>query len=120
MTPDKALELVGRYARLTKQIRASKSRIGDNLELCNGLLGFRHEIGEDGFPTQRSADDQDTHLKDWYAADMSDDGPLWRGIGEEERAECPHCYAAHVVIRERKALRHQLAGVKAAITRGGA
>ena len=34
--------------------------------------------------------------------------------------ECQHCYAAHLAIQERKAMRKSLGAVKAAMTKGGA
>jgi len=34
-------------------------------------------------------------------------------------AECPHCYAAHIAIQDRKEHRKKLGAVKAAMTKGG-
>lgn len=134
MDPGKALELVGRYSRLTLAIKACKPRIGACLDKCPGLKGFRLEveqvpatIGFDGdvidaceVPTERACAEQDTHLKDWYE---NPGEPEWDGayrrfvVGEEQRAECEHCYAAHLIVRERRELRKQLAAVKGAMTR---
>lgn len=137
MKPETAVSLVTKYATISKAIAACKTRIGEHLDLCNGLKGFRREMesheGYDGGPmvgwiepyethSERSADDQETHLKGWY--DYSDraqgyDGEL-EPIGELEREQCPHCYAAHLVVQERKELRRQLGAVKSTMTRIGA
>lgn len=129
MKPEKALELVVRFSALTQALRGIPTRIGDSLEHCKGLKGFRNETEPQEFagetiqlPTERSNEDCDTHLKGWYTPDVSygydGDGTLvYTEVGENERAECPHCYAAHLVIQERKALRRQLGAVKAAMTR---
>lgn len=124
MTPEKALELVGRYARLQKEIKLCKSRIGDNLEKCNGLRGHRKERDSDGTPSEAACLDQETHLKDWYTYITSDyeygESGGYLDIGIDELKECPHCYAAHKVVLERKIMKRKLAAVKAAMTRGGA
>lgn len=130
MTPAKALELVGRYARLTKAINGCKKRIGEHLDMCPGLNGKRleviYEAAFDGGPevgliegwhrpTDAAIADQDTHLKTWYAKERDDEGRIT--FGEVVDDECPHCYAAHLVIQARKQLRKQLAAVKGAMTR---
>jgi hypothetical protein len=139
MRAEKALELVGRYARLTKAIRGCKKRIGECLDKCHGLNGKRLETftqgsfdgGADfGFVeayemlTDAAMQDQDTHLKVWYGkeyGETEDHGcPVFVhftvGEGDEEE-ECPHCYAAHLIVQERKGLRRQLAAVKGAMSR---
>jgi hypothetical protein len=132
MKPEKALELVGKYSRLTHAIGACKKRIGDELDKCPGLKGFRLEvIWTESFdeeliqvPSGRAQGDQVTHLAGWYAKDYGEPGefgyePFTVGEGDEE-TDCPHCFAAHLIVQERKALRKQLATVKGAMTRGGA
>ncbi len=128
MTPDKALELVGRYSRLTKQIKDCKQRIGQHLDLCKGISGKRNELDENGFLIQsRETDGKnrelDLHLTQWYTPDWQGDygeHPVYEDLGEWSAEECPHCYAAHLAIQERKAARRNLGYVKAAIARGGA
>lgn len=128
MNAEKALELVGRYARLTHAIRECKKRIGAELDKCQGLKGHRLEVETVacswmhvavGDPTKAAQDDQDTHLSLWYAGDIDDDG---RRVWPDPRDfddECPACYAAHLIVQERKGLRRQLGAVKAAMTRLG-
>ncbi|CAB3931564.1 hypothetical protein [Achromobacter insolitus] len=136
MKPETALKLVSDYSALTRAIRECKKEIGQHLDQCNGLKGFRREtefIPPDEFlpegytqPTARSNGDQETHLKGWYTPETVEDH--WGGegrldyleIGEDESDECPHCYAAHLVIQKRKALRRSLGAVKSAMTRLGA
>lgn len=143
MTPTKALELVLRYAHLKRSIDACKPRIGAHLELCQGQNGWRNETethkGSDfvGFetadftsPTERAMADE-THLRLWYTPDVVEydrgspyEPPEVRNeyleIGAEEQAECPHCYAAHLVIQERKSMKRQLAAVKGAFSKATA
>lgn len=136
MRPETALHLVGQYARLTREIKLCKKQIGEALDKCRGLKGWRLETetnpgwpanevfeGSPPFeePTDRSQTDQDTHLKGWYTPETGDeDGPQWLPIGPDEQAECPACYAAHLLIQRRKELRKSLAAVKGAMTRLGA
>lgn len=108
MKPEKALELVNSYARLTKAIKACKPAISNHLDKC--------EVN---------------HLTDWYAKPTpaeyettNYDVPVmispageWLEVGEEQRLECPACYAAHLVVQERKAMRKQLAAVKRSMSR---
>lgn len=129
MQAAKALELVMRFSALTQAIKSMPTRIGDELEKCHGLKGFRHETEPQEFagetlhlPTERSNGDSETHLKGWYTPDVSygcdgEGNLVYTDVGEEERAECPHCYAAHMLIQDRKTLRRQLGAVKAAMTR---
>lgn len=121
MKKEKALELVERYSRLTRGIADCGRRIGESLELCAGISGKR------GYPfaerrTDAKGRDLDLHLTGWYTPDVG--GNEWSGpinvymeITEEQKAECPHCYAAHIAIRERKELRKKLGAVKGAMTK---
>lgn len=134
--PETAVDLVGKYARLTLAIKGCKARIGAELDKCPGLKGKRLEVATErcdwlhiipGDPTKEAQDDQDTHLKLWYSKDYGeweDHGyPHFRRftIGDgDEAEECPACYAAHQIVQERKVLRGQLGHVKAAMTRLGA
>lgn len=121
MKQEKALELVERYARLTRGIVDCKRRIGESLASCGGISGKR----QDPFSEYRSDErgrDLDLHLTEWYSPDEGGDewtGPIriYMNITEKQKAECPHCYAAHVAIQERKQLRKQLGSVKGAMTK---
>lgn len=127
MKPDKALELVMRFSALTQALKACRIRIGEHLNLCNGLKGFRNETEWhehfDGTPyqspTDRAVADEETHLKAWYTPDFEYGDGYSKGYVDVDMVsdECPHCYAAHLVIQERKLLRRQLGAVKAAMTR---
>lgn len=128
MSPESALKLVQSYSTLTRAIKACKKEIGAHLDKCNGLKGFRREeeLVRPGhlytMPTDRAQADQETHLKGWYTPERGEyaySGYEYLDIGLEEEEECPHCYAAHQIIQRRKVLRRQLAGVKAAMTKGG-
>lgn len=127
MRPSKALELVERYARLTKQIRAKTAEIGEHLEKCKGVKGDRLNVDEHGWQTyQPEMDgknrDKGLHLWGWYQPEVVDDGYMssgleWLQIGVLEAEECPHCYAAHLAIQERKQARKELGAVKGAMSR---
>lgn len=131
MRPSTAIDLVNRFATVTRRITAIKGEIGEALEQCKGLAGFRRETEyvaelDAHLPTERADADQDTHLKKWLTmvetmGSQPDDVRLVPyPVGEAERATCPHCYRAIQLIRERKELRRQLGAVKAAMTRHGA
>jgi hypothetical protein len=122
MKADKALELVQRYSALQWTIRACRARIGRELDKCRGVKGKRLETeGRYNDPTPEAQADQDTHLKGWYTPEEVDDNYSprleYQSIGEIEREECPHCYAAHLIVQERKAARKAFGAVKAAMTR---
>jgi len=125
MKPEKALELVGKYARLTKGIADARKRIGENLDKCKGHSGKRG-VEFDTFPTFKQPEldakgrETDLHLHTWYTPERGDyeySGYEWLEIGCEEQEECPHCYAAHLAIQERKEMRLALGHVKRAMTR---
>lgn len=138
MSPQTAVDLVGRYSRLTLAIRGCGPRIAAELDKCKGLKGFRLETEHvpefDGGPwvgrieahdrlTDRAEKDQQTHLSVWYSEDYGEPGE-WGferySVGEGDEAEdCPACYAAHLIVQERKGLRRQLGYVKGAMTRLG-
>ena len=128
MTPEKALDLVGRYSRLTRQIKDCKKRIGESMALCNGISGERLAVDEFGRLIRHRQEDQkgrdrDLHLTQWYTPDMQgdhDEYPVYEEVGEWSKEECPHCYAAHVAIQERKLAKKQLATVKGSMTRAAA
>ena len=136
MTPDKALNLVKRYAFLTHAIKGCKTRIGECLSQCRGLKGHRLDVIKrpafDGGdlvgpieayeePTREAQNDQETHLSVWYSKDYGEWGEyefVRFGIGDgDEEEDCPHCFAAHKVVEERKELRRQLSYIKGAMTK---
>lgn len=131
MKPEKALELVGRYSRLTKELKSLKQQIGDHMDKCAGVNGDRHSVDERGWPTyipdmDSKGRDKGMHIWSWYQPEIQGDGyysepeAVWLEVGEEQAAECAHCYAAHEAIQRRKQARKSLGAVKAAMTRGGA
>ncbi len=122
---DKALTLVRDYARLQDIIQGARKRIGDALEGCPGINGFRKEeepldLGDDGppssAPTERAMNDA-VHLSQWYSADEDEYGR--REYPDPSEAECPHCWAAHQVVQERKRARKALGAVKGSMRKLG-
>lgn len=130
MSPEKALTLVRRYADTNRRIKDLSKAIGDSLVQCVGLDGKRLELEDGCFVRQRDTDnkgrDKSTHLWHWYQPDVADSGYaggpdlVWAEItAAEHGAECPHCYAAHLAIQERKAARREFGAIKAAMSRQG-
>lgn len=128
MKQEKALELVERYSRLTRGVADCGRRIGGHLDLCRGINGDRLAVDENGWPTHypeldAKNRDKGLHLWAWYQPEIIDDGTMsptrvWEHVGADiHGAECPHCYAAHLAIQERKQLRKQLGAVKGAMTK---
>lgn len=123
MKPEKALELVTRYAVLTKEIKDAKREIGESLNNCKGVSGkrltadpFRHvEVDSKNRET-------DLHLVRWYTPERGEYGSeTWLDIyAEEHGEECPHCYAAHLAVQKRKELKKQLGSVKRSMSRSAA
>lgn len=129
MTPEKALELVGRYARLTREIKLATNAIGYSLEACRGFSGERGSLI--ALHREQKLDskgrDLDCHLVVWYTPEVTGDGYYsegrlsWESIEVDEHGvECPACYAAHLAIQNRKDLRKQLAIVKRSMSRSAA
>ncbi len=132
MSPEKALELVHRYSALTWAIKGAAVRIAEALDRCTGLDGQRLErrrawergaaFGALGTEVDPEANDKAVHLREWYSPELVErewgpPGREWNAVGESQREECPHCFAAHLAIQERKAARKALGPVKAAMTR---
>lgn len=126
MTPDKALELVGKYARLTKQIKSLTLEIGTSLDRCKGIDGKRLEMDQWGCHIhQRDTDnknrDKSTHLWGWYQPEQNPDtdyGLEWHDVTlGDHGAECCHCYTAHLAIQLRKQARKDLGIVKGTMSR---
>lgn len=119
MKPETALELVGKYARLQRRINLIKAEIGAALDPCTGIENQRQKFDDDGGSCNFGTE---THLGAWMA---NENDAMRSGIGgyligsEGEQEECPHCWAALGLIRERRQLRRQLASVKSAMTRLG-
>jgi len=120
MTPDKALELVHRYAHLNSAIKQAGRNIGNRLLQCKGISGKRgttEELVESEVDSKGR--ELDAHLTNWYKPDVS----YWGSVtfldidAEEHGAECCHCYEAHLLIQHRKALRKELGQVKRVMSR---
>lgn len=119
-----ALELVREYARLQDLIHGTRERIGAALELCPGVKGHRHEVeafeatpwSDAGTaPTERASADV-THLSKWYTPVNDGDDCYWP---EPDRNECPHCWAAHEVVQERRRAKRALGSIKGRIRKLG-
>jgi hypothetical protein len=121
MKPEKALELVQRYAQLTSAIKQDSRNIGNRLLQCKGISGKR-QIMEEFIESEldHKGRELDVHLTNWYKPDVSFWGTVtFHDISlEEHGAECCHCYEAHLLIQRRKTMRQQLGRVKAAMSRG--
>lgn len=119
MTPYDAVELIVRYSFLTKAIKAATLEIGNHLNECSGMSGKRN-TDSDERKTDKKNHETDLHLHDWYTPEIVEYGGCsWLDIDEECKEQCPHCYAAHQVIQQRKEYRLKLGHVKRAMTRGG-
>lgn len=124
MKPYKALELVLRYAHLTKAIKLATKNIGTHLDLCNGFSGNRLKnilsFNAPDVDIDEKGRDRDVHLVAWYTPKPSGDygRPEWEAITQDEHQPiCPHCYAAHLAVEQRKALRQALGSVKRSMSR---
>lgn len=122
MTPDKALELVQRYARLNREIKEASTKIGSQLSRCKGLSGKRHDPYYEMGETNSKGRELDVHLTHWYTPERGEYGSVtFHDIGREEQGvECCHCYEAHLLIQQRKQLRQNLASVKRVMSRSAA
>lgn len=127
MKPETAIKLITSYSNLTRGIADAKKRIGVHMDLCKGYSGKRGDVDAQGWPVApRGEEDQkgrekDMHLWTWYQPEWDDyENPSYEKITQEIHGQqCPHCYAAHLAIQERKAMRKSLGSVKAAMTRLG-
>ncbi len=127
MKPDKALELVKRYAALTQKIKLCTKEIGESLEKCKGVKGDRLNVDASGWPTytpdvDAKGKDKGLHIWAWYQPEVYESGYCspdirWPEVGSEKVQECPHCYLAHIAVQERKLAKKQLAYVKGAMTK---
>lgn len=123
MTPEKALELVKRYATLTKAIKDARREIGENLSNCKGVSGNR--LVADPFRhVELDAKNReiDLHLVQWYTPERGEYGrEEWLDIDVVDQGEeCPHCYAAHLAVQSRKELKKLLGSVKRSMVRSAA
>jgi hypothetical protein len=120
MKPDKALELVQRYARLNRDLKDTSRNIGNRLLRCKGISGKR-QILEESIQSELDSKGRelDVHLTNWYKPDVSGWGTVtFHDINAEEQgSECCHCYEAHLLIQQRKALRKELGQVKRVMSR---
>lgn len=127
MKPKMALQLVNRYCTLQRRINAIKKELSEQLRQCAGVGGLRNKANTDGWPVEGWKDDP-IHLANWMQEEAEETGHRRGGfrvngptiIGDRHQAECPHCFAAVGLIRERLVLRKSLGAVKTAMTTHGA
>jgi hypothetical protein len=119
MTPEKALELVLRYAVLNHLIKDSTRNIGNRLLQCKGISGKRQDNLEQFVEHDSKNRELDVHLTNWYTPERSEYGSVsWDDISlEDHGSECCHCYSAHLLIQRRKELRQELGQVKRVMSR---
>lgn len=119
MKPERALELVQNYAKLTKEINGFKKRISAHLDKCEGISGRRlGTLDESNFIFTEDP----THLSEWYTRYEEREYyhcHIWYGIEEADTDICPHCKAAHEVIQERKEAKRELGAIKRTMSRWG-
>lgn len=119
MTPEKALELVLRYAVLNSLIKDSTRNIGNRLLQCRGFSGKRQDNLEQYAERDSKNRELDVHLTHWYTPERGEYGSVtWHDINiDDHGAECCHCYSAHLLIQRRKELRQELGQVKRVMSR---
>lgn len=119
MKPDKALELVNRYAALNRDIKELGARIGFQLSACKGISGKRHDPHYEMGELDNKGRELDVHLTNWYKPEIGEYGSAtFHDINAEEQgAECSWCYEAHLLIQQRKDLRKELGNVKRVMSR---
>ena len=125
MSPEKALELVTNYGKLTHGIKAATRAIGGSLNLCRGISGERNVIDPFVPPNTGGIDSKgrelDLHLVQWYTPSRGEYGVTeWDEVSIYSAEECPHCYAAHIAIQHRKELKKQLGIVRRSMSRAAA
>lgn len=116
---EKALDLVLRYSLHVHKIKELTKKIGDNLELCKGINGDRHQDSSQSDFDDKGRDKR-LHLWNWYQPicyDADEDRVRYMRISEEHSMQCKHCYAAHLAVQERKEHRKKLGHVKAVMTK---
>lgn len=120
MSPEKAIQLVQRYAAANRRIKEQTHIIGIHLANCHGRDGRRLD---ENAPVALDAKNRDkrTHLWKWYQPEIEEYGARsYQDISAEEHGEeCPHCYMAHLAVEERKAARKELGIVRRLIGREG-
>ena len=113
----RALHLVREYGRLTEAIADCKRAIGAELDKCPGVNGsLREDPLLFGFLTERASSDK-THLAAWYTVAGSDDDGRSYYEDRPSEAVCFHCWQAHRIVKQRKALRRSLGAIKGAMRR---
>ena len=120
MKAEKALELVKKFASISTEIADASKEIKKSLDACPGFSGKRTPNMTEEIKVDKKGFETDVHLNQWYERPDRDEG--WVEIQDgfingEEDDFCPHCYAAHVAIQRRRALKTRLGTVKATMTR---
>jgi len=119
MTPQKALELVGEYGRLTRKIKSLTQLIGESLEACSGVDGNRQDPFSSR-PSDSKNRDMTTHLWSWYnePIDQHEDGEaIFERVDAGKASVCRHCYDANTAIQMRRDARKRLGVVKGIMSR---
>ncbi len=122
MKPERALERVQKYATLNKELKAIKKAIPDNFEKCEGLDGSslsRKWLDADGVDQNINVS-KTLHITSWYTATGCDDDDNAIYLHRPSLEECPHCFAAHLLVQRRKEVKHLLGVVKNTMSRWGA
>jgi hypothetical protein len=119
MKPEKALELVRRYAALNRSMKSIKTQIGEHLSKCKGHSGMRLDPHYSTGEIDSKGRELDVHLTGWYTPERGEYGSTtFHDINAEEQGiECPHCYEAHLLIQQRKLIRKEFGSVKSQISR---
>lgn len=125
MTPERAKELIQEYADVNRKIKDTKSQIGSVLDKCQGVNGKRNGLinidFEDSVPTHDSKGRElNLHLTQWYTPRHTpdwDDEVYLKITAKEHGVQCPHCYAAHLLIQDRKKLRRRFGAIKGTMSR---
>lgn len=123
MTPERAKELIQEYADVNRKIKDTKSQIGSALDKCQGISGNRKDgytvYVDENVTHDSKGRDLDLHLTYWYKPMCGEDyEAIYEFITEEEHGiECRHCYAAHLLIQDRKKLRKMFGTIKGIMSR---
>ena len=120
MTPERAKELIQEYSWVNRALKHTKASIGIALSNCKGISGKRKEDPSLSFETHDSKGRElDLHLTQWYTpyVDYYNELEYNEITPEEHGVECKHCYAAHMLIQDRKKLKKRFGTIKGTMSR---